>query len=164
MPQSAKATDSPSDDMQALNNGQMECRVLSDCLAIDFAQLAKTVDGLESDDFAQISSWSNLGITRRMALMANLLCQRLGRSAAIELAQHRSDMVRGWAAYMIGGCDKAPLLNKLEAILPFADDHHFGVREWAWLAVRPYIAENLDDALSILPKWTASSSEYMRCP
>jgi len=78
MSKSTKVSDISSEDMQALNSGRMECRVLVDCLAVDFAQLARTVDGLKACDFSQIASWANQGITRRMALTAELLRQRLG--------------------------------------------------------------------------------------
>jgi len=71
-------------------------------------------------------------------------------------------MVRGWAAYMIGGCALTSLPRILESVQPLANDGHFCVREWAWLAVRPRIAQDLDEAISILSKWTASPSEYIR--
>ena len=45
---------------------------------------------------------------------------------------------------------------------PFADDLHFEVREWSWMAIRPHIAADLDNAISLLAAWTAEPSERRR--
>ncbi|HMM73431.1 MAG TPA: DNA alkylation repair protein [Rhodocyclaceae bacterium] len=63
---------------------------------------------------------------------------------------------------MIGATDSMPLAARLDAIRPFADDHHFGVREWSWMAVRPHIAADLDSAIALLATWTAEPSERLR--
>ena len=46
--------------------------------------------------------------------------------------------------------------------LTFADDAHFGVREWSWRAVRPHVAADLDNAIELLTGWTAEASERLR--
>ncbi len=150
------------DKMDAIHGGLAECRTLSECLAVDFSILARTLDGLEERDFRDISSWSKLGITRRMRAMAELLRNRLGDDMAASLASHPSDTVRGWAAYMIGGRAGVSLPEILDAVRPLADDSHFGVREWAWLAIRPRLAQDLDEALAQLAPWTEAASEYIR--
>ena len=45
---------------------------------------------------------------------------------------------------------------------PLADDGHFGVREWAWLALRPRLAGNLAQSIALLASWTADPSERLR--
>jgi 3-methyladenine DNA glycosylase AlkC len=47
-------------------------------------------------------------------------------------------------------------------IRPFAADGHFGVREWAWLAVRPHIHESLEETFGLLLKWTQDPDENIR--
>jgi 3-methyladenine DNA glycosylase AlkC len=47
----------------------------------------------------------------------------------------------------------------LTQIQPFAEDAHFGVREIAWLAVRPTLAKNIIESIAILSTWTTSTNE-----
>ncbi len=43
-----------------------------------------------------------------------------------------------------------------------ADHPHFGVREWAWMAVRPHLAGDLATGLALLTPWTQEPSERLR--
>jgi 3-methyladenine DNA glycosylase AlkC len=47
-------------------------------------------------------------------------------------------------------------------IRPLADDHHFGVREWSWMALRPHVVADLANAITLLTGWTAQPSERLR--
>jgi 3-methyladenine DNA glycosylase AlkC len=78
------------------------------------------------------------------------------------ISQHISDAVRCWAAYTVGKNDRLSISEKLERIEPFAADDHFGVREIAWMAVRPAIAEELNKSISILSLWSKSTDPYIR--
>jgi 3-methyladenine DNA glycosylase AlkC len=71
-------------------------------------------------------------------------------------------MVRCWAAYTVGKNTKLSTEQMLRQIQPFAADRHFGVREIAWLAVRPVIAKNLTESITILSKWTSHKDENVR--
>lgn len=71
-------------------------------------------------------------------------------------------MVRGWACFMIGAQSELDLQARLAAIRPLADDAHFGVREWAWMAVRPHLAQQLKASVAHLTPWTAEPSERLR--
>jgi 3-methyladenine DNA glycosylase AlkC len=70
--------------------------------------------------------------------------------------------VRGWAAYLIAAEQTLRLDERLELIRPLADDAHFGPREWAWLALRPYLAKELDHALTLLTPWVSDPSPNIR--
>jgi 3-methyladenine DNA glycosylase AlkC len=43
-----------------------------------------------------------------------------------------------------------------------ADDPHFGVREWAWCAIRPLLAEDICASIRRLSKWTEEASPNLR--
>jgi 3-methyladenine DNA glycosylase AlkC len=78
------------------------------------------------------------------------------------LASHPSDVVRCWACYCVSKNEKLSLPQMLIQIQPFAADAHFGVREIAWLAVRPTLAKNIIESIAILSTWTTSTNENIR--
>lgn len=145
-----------------LNAGTVEASTLTECLAVDFAVLMRAaVPDITGADAEIMAAEAGTGITRRMTLAARLIGDRVGASAVDRLRDHPSDTVRGWACFLIGSADMS-LSQRLAAIRPLADDGHFGVREWAWLAVRPHVAAELDSAIGCLAGWTAASSERLR--
>lgn len=73
-----------------------------------------------------------------------------------------SDIVRCWAAYLIGYDNNLTHSEKLEKIRPFAADRHFNVRECAWCDVRKNIAQNLTQSLEILTAWAKDEDENIR--
>jgi 3-methyladenine DNA glycosylase AlkC len=58
--------------------------------------------------------------------------------------------------------DTLNLAQRLESARPFAADSHFGVREFAWMSVRPAVAQEVDAALSLLQPWVAESDANLR--
>jgi len=149
--------------LKQLNKGSMETATLSEALAIDFELLLRNVaQNISESDMQKIKDAKDTGITKRMSLAASILSAQLGDNAADRLKIHPSDTVRGWAAFMIGNNTKATLTDKLCAIRPLADDHHFGVREWAWLAMRETIGSELDASLQQLASWVTSESANIR--
>jgi len=146
-----------------LNQGTAEAATLTECLAVNFALLMRSVvPEVAEDAFATMQEAAGEGITRRMSLAARLILQCRGMAAVETLQHHPSDTVRGWACFMIGEDEGHSLSERLCMIRTLADDHHFGVREWAWLAVRPHIADSLHSAVEQLASWTAEPSERLR--
>ncbi len=78
------------------------------------------------------------------------------------LAKHPSDIVRCWSAYATASDVALDLPSLLKAIYPFAADAHFGVREIAWLAVRPRIAKEIEASLTVLSQWAYSEDANIR--
>ena len=144
-----------------LNGGSVASTTLTEGLAIDFAVLlAAAVPAIGAARLEQMRAQAAAGITRRMALAAQLLLD-----AQVDLAPllaHPSDTVRGWACFAIAAQGGWTLPQQLAAMRPLADDGHFGVREWAWLALRPRLVAGLGDAIALLAPWTAESSERLR--
>jgi len=146
-----------------LNEGVAEAATLTECLAVDFAALMGTAfPDIGETAVAALRHAAGEGITRRMALAAQLILAWRGMSVLDPMRDHPSDTVRGWACFMIGTVEGWTLSDRLVGLRPFADDSHFGVREWAWLAVRPHIAADLDTAIAQLSPWTAAPSERLR--
>ena len=158
-----RIADIPPDTLDALSLGKIPSATLTEGLAVDQYRLLCTVFPLLSPDILlKAHAFTELGILRRMVAMGTLLQVEVGNEALTTCIPHPSDTVRGWACFMIGAQASLPLVERLTAIRPLADDEHFGVREWAWMAVRPYLVNELDSAIALLTAWTQSPSERVR--
>lgn len=136
---------------------------LTECLAVDFARLLQALaPEVDKDGLDQMRAAAGAGISKRMVLAAQILDQRSGPQAFERMAAHASDTARGWACFMVGAAPDLSLAQRLARIQPLADDAHFGVREWAWLAVRPALVADLDTAIALLRPWTKQPSERLR--
>lgn len=144
-----------------LNGGSVASATLTEGLAIDFAVLlAAAVPAIGAARLERMHAHAAAGITRRMALAAQLLLEANADLAPLQT--HPSDTVRGWVCFAIAAQTGLTLPQLLAAMRPLADDGHFGVREWAWLALRPRLAAELADAIALLVPWTADPSERVR--
>lgn len=154
--------DIPGERLAQLDAGA-EAKTLTECLAVDFAALMGSImPEIGEDALAAMRKGASTGILRRMSLAAGLIERKLGPEAFDKLARHVSDTARGWACFMIGHANGMTLADRLAAIRPFADDPHFGVREWCWMAVRPHLAADLEKAIALLGDWTTNPSERLR--
>ncbi|WP_374832910.1 DNA alkylation repair protein [Paenochrobactrum pullorum] len=148
--------------LYALNHG-VETTNLTECLAVDFRELVQQVlPDLSEKKLAEIKAQADAGISRRMRLMATFILAEYGTAFIEKLSKHPSDTVRGWVCFMTGQQTDLTLPQRLDAIKPLADDRHFGVREWSWMAVRDDLAKNIEQAVNLLQPWTQNSSEYIR--
>ncbi|NJN14808.1 MAG: DNA alkylation repair protein [Oscillochloris sp.] len=141
-----------------LNAGRLETATLAEGLAIDFAQLLHAVAPEASAEALDMHG----GVTQRMAESGRLLLAHYGSSGIARFATHNADTVRGWAAYMIAAMPDISLDQRLMLIRPLADDPHFAVREWAWLALRPHLAADIGAAIDKLVAWTTDSAPNLR--
>ena len=158
-----RAADIPADVLQALSLGQLASANLTECLALDQAQLARAAfPGLPAAVLKEVDAASRLGILKRMGRMGHVLLAALGANAIAACQAHPADTVRGWACFMIGAQPGLTLPARLAAMRPLADDPHFGVREWAWMALRPHLAAQLDAAIALLAPWTALPEANLR--
>ncbi len=149
--------------LMLLNNGVTETTNLKECLAVDFSLLLPaTLPELDKSLIHIIERQKSLGISKRMVMMGQLLLEHLGPSLIKRLQSHPADTVRGWACFMIGAIGEMTLADRLAAIRPLADDRHFGVREWAWMALRQHFTLDLATAIELLSEWTHESSERLR--
>ncbi len=149
----------PPEILDQLNQGTIASATLAEGLAIDFTTLlhaaAPATKGKHVIDPA-------MGLIKRMARAAEVLHEELGPKQFQQLASHPSDTVRGWASYIVAMIPDLSFAERLERIRPLADDPHFGVREWAWIAMRNHIATNLDEALDLFKLWVVDPSVNIR--
>jgi 3-methyladenine DNA glycosylase AlkC len=169
---SASIKDIPTAILQQLNSGHIESANLVEWLAVDQRVLLAAI--LEQANrtayldpvLARIASLHKQTVnTLNAAIGSGLLEQALkhdDHAFLASLAAHPSDSVRCWAAYAEGRNPHATIAQKLSGIRPFAVDPHFGVREIAWMAVRPAIAQHLAASLDILSGWSADPDANAR--
>ncbi len=168
-----RISDIPPDVLQALNEGRIESVNLVEWLAVDQEQLLEAVLpalGLKTalrpalDSIAALAKPGQLASLSAIAttLLAHLPQGQKGESVFAKLATHPSDIVRSWAVLMIGLDESLSIEAKLFRVRPFAADANSGLRETAWMAVRPAIEKDLPKAIRLLTKWTLEKHAYLR--
>lgn len=158
-----RAADIPPEILASLSRGDIQSVTLAECLALDQRQLLRTVfPALSPAAFVACEAACQAGILKRMSGIGAVLLHERGSAGIDPCRTHAADTVRGWACFMIGAQADRALDARLAAIQPLADDSHFGVREWAWMAVRPHLVDDLDASISLLAAWTTSPSERLR--
>lgn len=146
-----------------LNAGTATSRNLAEGLSVDFALLLQAALGGRAPEAEErMRRAADRGVTGRMKLAGQLLLEYAGAESLPKWQGHVSDTVRGWACTMIGQLAGMSLADRLTLIRPSADDEHFGVREWAWIAMRPYLAQDVEASIRLLVPWTADASASIR--
>ena len=149
--------------LSALNAGTTSARTLAEALAIDYRVLLQTVLPDADEELRTIvAEAQQLGILKRMTRIGAALADHLDVAEVERLAGHTSDTVRGWVCFLHASratTDPAALLDQLRS---FADDEHFAVREWVWMAARPTLISDLDTSIDLLAGWTGDPSERVR--
>lgn len=137
---------------------------LTEALAINQALLLRnTVPAVLPQLPAIEKAMSKKGIVARMQLIGAVLHAELSTAELWQLANHSSDTVRGWTCFAAAADpnNRKPEIL-LERIHQAADDRHFAVREWSWLATRPLLVESLETSIGLLTEWAQHSSERLR--
>lgn len=149
---------------KALSTARGSTSTLAEMLTVDLGTLAQTL--APSIAPAALAVLREGGFVTRLALAGKAVFEHAGdrRAAGVfeRLAAHESDMARAVACFMITADEGLSLKERLARIRPLADDAHSGVREWAWMAVRPAIAAELGSAMKRLATWTAEASPNLR--
>jgi 3-methyladenine DNA glycosylase AlkC len=149
--------------IEELSRGDSASRTLAEILAIDFNTLITSLDLLDAAGIRTLPPLGQIGIAQRVRTAADHLIRHSNESSVRALAHHQSDTVRGIAAFAVAQLSRgARVPALLSSIENFADDQHFGVREWAWMAVRDPLAEDLEEAIAALVAWTSSPRPFVR--
>lgn len=152
----------PRDVLAELNDGTREASNLVEGLAVDFVALYQSAFPELPTTALRPLQVGKPSITERMNLAGQIALEHFGYDDRARLFDHTSDTVRGWGAYMVGLAPGLSLAERLQHVQPLANDAHFGVREWAWLAVRPHLATDIKRAIALLEPWVHDASPYVR--
>jgi 3-methyladenine DNA glycosylase AlkC len=160
----------PEEVLEALNSGKLETANLVEWLAIDHQKLwiSSFASVLTPEEITgglnALKAVAKPGINSKNAAigayLSSILSQKKGGD--IYAFTHTSDMVRGWYCYSIASRSDLVFAQKLQMMQPLAADAHFGVREVAWMALRPYLALELELGLNLLQPWVLHPHEGIR--
>ncbi|MDW3192422.1 MAG: DNA alkylation repair protein [Cytophagales bacterium] len=169
-----KVEDVSAEVLTLLNGGMLETVNLTEWLAIDHIALIEGISselGIGKAEQGQITSELKLQKKPTSMSSTKVVGATLYRLFHAEptfealfqgLSNHTSDTVRGYAAYLIGLDESLSIEAKLLKAKPLVADHHFGVREVIWFAIRPAIDESLNTAIDFLSLWTEDKDENVR--
>jgi 3-methyladenine DNA glycosylase AlkC len=144
--------------LDALEVGCVESRTHVEQMCMSMSKLAARAFpdvklGYQVDDIPFIA---------RFRFIGHRLNESLGDSLIRSDICWVSDTVRGWIAMAVAADRGRPLRDVLIELQPFARDHHFAVREWAWLAARPAVVESPREAVAVLRPYFSSADAYDR--
>lgn len=151
----------PKEVRSLLDLGVIETVNLAEWLVVDQESLARNLFQEENWGFLLKPLEESFGLLKiktapkKIEVLGKVLAQGFPTKAQFEhallkLKQHRSDIVRSWACYMIGMLSGLSLQQSLKCIHPLAADTNMSVRETAWLAIRPRIITQLEESLRLL--------------
>lgn len=162
--------DIPADLIGLLNRGEIETATLTEQAAMDFAVLLGRLEDWPGDAAglareAARQNFTGHGLVKRMTLAGELLGGHgafCSTQALRQLMVHSADTVRGFACFTIAAHPELGLAEKFAWMRPLAADCHFGVREWAWLALRPAVVAAPFAAIALLRGWTVEPDANLR--
>jgi 3-methyladenine DNA glycosylase AlkC len=181
----------PATVLASLASGRSETVNLMEWLAADMGHLAANVarefdSGPIRDCLHRIApQLAGRSILQRLKMLGSELARtglRIGDSHFDRLAAHGSDLVRQWACYAVnaesfaGTAGRAPghttldlagavyhsVADRIDWTMQFAADPNMSVREAAWMAVRPHVANDLRFAMPVLIELAGSSNANIR--
>lgn len=160
-----RRADVPKDILRKLNKGEIEALTLAEVLSVDLSQLLKNAfPALSKPGFNQMKKAENekMGWIGRTTLAGEILYQEFGTDCLNSMMQHASDQVRGWGASLVKHIPDISFDKRLKMIKPIIDDTNPGVREVAWIMMRPHLANDLKQGLKILEPWVLDKKPNIR--
>ena len=168
-----RTADVPAEVRRFLDAGLIETVNLCEWLVVDQGALAAAV--LPAMGWRELvrrvqRALAGPGITtapRRLEAAGTVLAEACADTAACDgllaaLTSHTSDTVRCWAAWLIAKHPAFRFPDKLSRLRPLAADANMGVREIAWMALRPDIAADVPQALRRLLPLTKERDANLR--
>jgi 3-methyladenine DNA glycosylase AlkC len=159
-PGQRRKLDVASETVMLLNAGAAESRTHVEQMVMDCGVL---LDAAFPGHGLQLSVIDATPFVSRLRLVGEWLGHRYSRDQLhLQDRCWISDTVRGWLAMSIGMDASLTMADKIHAIQPYARDHHFAVREWAWSALRPTVVDDPVRALRSLTYLASSDNPFDR--
>jgi 3-methyladenine DNA glycosylase AlkC len=126
-------------------------------------QIALDLDALIAHQLPEIAGGGlgAMALKTRMTTAGRQLAEVHSPEALFERVSALGDTARAIAALGLGHLALDPA-SRLALLRPFADDRHFGVREWAWIGLRDSLGDELLSLVPALQTWTAEDSPRVR--
>jgi 3-methyladenine DNA glycosylase AlkC len=167
-----RMVDVPPQVLADLSAGLFETANLMEWLATDMSQLAQVIaagpvpTALRTSLSEAAEGMRGRGVTDRLRLAGAAIARGLPEmsgSTFKQLSSHRSDIVRQWVCYAVNDPSAfRSLEDRLGQTLPFASDANMSVREAAWMAFRPHLAQSLQSGLELLSSLSRSEDPNIR--
>jgi 3-methyladenine DNA glycosylase AlkC len=155
-----------------LASGNVETADWTEWMATDMPALARVVAAKTSNQTlrnalsAAAIDAEGLGILDRLAVLGGAVSSTFDDfedPRFLEIANHRSDVVRQWGSYAVNDPRRdISLASRLALTRRYAADHHMSVRECAWMAFRPHLAARLNHGLKLLERMSRSENPNER--
>ncbi len=158
-----------------LNRGEEPTLTLSEWLAVDLGVLARSVirecaDAEVADSTGALAdrlAGEGVGVMARHRAIAAHLHAAVGAARARRkliafLGAHVADIPRQWATFMVGLDAPMEMKGRMEAVRPFAADDSMGVREIAWMVLRPGVVGDVEGAVKALGAWARDGDANVR--
>ena len=168
-----KVQDVPQEILDLLHQGKIETVNLTEWLAINHQTLIQqTFPALNLEEAIPVliqkltaqKKPTSMNSTKIVGENLYTFCieQNTLADTFKKLSSHRSDSIRCYAPFLIAFDESLSIAEKLDQAKNLVADHHFGIREVVWIALRPEIEKNLAEAIKILTSWTKSEDENIR--
>jgi 3-methyladenine DNA glycosylase AlkC len=149
--------------IKLLESGEAETTNLVESLAINLVNLIKNKFPFISESLIEeLESNNKFGFVVRIRLAGELLYKNYGDYIIQQLKKSNSDLLRGMACFSIASQENLSFASALYLMKEFADDCHFGVRELAWLALRPKFMDDVLSNIKLLVPLCDDESENIR--
>lgn len=163
----------PDEILVLLNRGVLESVNLTEWSAVDHAELIKQVfpdlelSSVLPEALAVLDALEKPSTMKCVAALGHYLFNYAVQNDILEelylkLSSHQSDSIRCYACYLVALQSEKNIEERLTQSRNLIADSHFGVREIIWMALRPQIVSEIDDALVYLESWTTDTDERIR--
>lgn len=159
-----KAVDIPEQVLLLLNSGLIESVNLTEWLAVDHLELVKQLFVDTKDIEKQIKALKKPSTMQIIRVIGEYLYTHHQKDTQLykRVAEHISDSIRCYAPFWIAKETDLSIEEKLDKCRPFIGDHHFGVREVVWMALRPEMSLHLERVIPLLTEWATSPEANIR--